>query len=221
MPRDTEDRREQSGYSASVNLPYDGYVITTVVALFAIMGVVTLPPVFLVATASMTPAERRRTAWMTGLAIAVVMVVSYFIGGLILEFFKIDLDAFRVAGALVVGSMAWGMIIGRPSPLLETKGSSPAVIPLAIPKTAGPGAIALAVTMGAGPTGAAVVGDLLAILGVTAIALVAMFAAGPIERLLGVSGLNILSRLFGLILLAIAVTSVFQSLRDYFPGLAG
>ena len=203
-----------------MNLPGNGYALTTFVALFAIMGVLTLPPVFLAVTASMSAAERRKTALRTGLAIAVVMIVAYFIGGWILALFKIDLEAFRVAGALVVAAMAWGMITGKPSALLDSHGSSPAVIPLAIPKTAGPGAIALAISMGAVDVQFKIAGDLIAIAGVTAIALAAMFAAGPIERLLGASGLNILNRLFGLILLAIALTSIMTSLRVFFPGLA-
>ena len=203
-----------------MNLPGNGYALTTFVALFAIMGALTLPPVFLAVTASMSAADRRKTALRTGLAIAVVMIVAYFIGGWILALFKIDLEAFRVAGALVVAAMAWGMITGKPSALLDSHGSSPAVIPLAIPKTAGPGAIALAISMGAVDVQFKIAGDLIAIAGVTAIALVAMFAAGPIERLLGASGLNILNRLFGLILLAIALTSIMTSLRVFFPGLA-
>ena len=203
-----------------MNLPYNGYVLTTFVALFAIMGVLTLPPVFLAVTASMSAADRRKTALQTAVAIAVVMIVSYFIGGWILSLFKIDLEAFRVAGALVVASMAWGMITGKPSALLEAKGNSPAVIPLAIPKTAGPGAIALAISMGAVDVQGKIAGDLIAIVVVTALALAFMFAAGPIERLLGASGLNILNRLFGLILLAIALTSIMTSLRMFFPGLA-
>jgi multiple antibiotic resistance protein len=176
--------------------------------------------VFLAVTASMSAADRRKTALRTGLAIAVVMIVAYFIGGWILALFKIDLEAFRVAGALVVAAMAWGMITGKPSALLDSHGSSPAVIPLAIPKTAGPGAIALAISMGAVDADFKIAGDLLAITGVTAVALVMMFAAGPIERVLGNSGLNILNRLFGLILLAISLTSIMTSLRVFFPGLA-
>jgi multiple antibiotic resistance protein len=203
-----------------MNLPGNGYALTTFVALFAIMGVLTLPPVFLAVTASMSAVDRRKTALRTGIAIAVVMIVAYFIGGWILALFKIDLEAFRVAGALVVAAMAWGMITGKPSALLDSHGSSPAVIPLAIPKTAGPGAIALAISMGSVDAQFKIAGDLIAIAGVTAIALVAMFAAGPIERVLGASGLNILNRLFGLILLAIALTSIMTSLRVFFPGLA-
>ena len=196
-------------------------MLTTLIALFAIMGVLSLPPVFLSVTATMSAAERRKTALQTALTVGIVMVVSYFIGDWILDLFKIDLEAFRVAGALVVASMAWGMISGKPSSLLDSRGSSPAVIPLAVPKTAGPGAIALAITLGAGEGGARILDDLVAIVAVTAIALAFMLAAGPIERVLHASGLNILSRLFGLILLAIALTSIMSSLRTFFPGWAG
>ena len=199
----------------------EGYVLTTFIALFAIMGVLSLPPVFLSVTASMSAVERRKTALQAALAVGVAMVVAYLIGGWILDLFKIDIDAFRVAGALVVASMAWGMITGKPSSLLDSRGSSPAVIPLAIPKTAGPGAIALAISMGAGEGGSRILDDLVAIVGVTVIALGFMLAAGPIERLLHASGLNILNRLFGLILLAIALTSILSSLRTFFPGWAG
>ena len=196
-------------------------MLTTLIALFAIMGVLSLPPVFLSVTATMSAAERRKTALQTALTVGIVMVVSYFIGDTILDIFKIDPAAFRVAGALVVASMAWGMISGKPSALLDSRGSSPAVIPLAIPKTAGPGAIALAISMGTGESGMSILDDLVAIVGVTAIALTFMLAAGPIERLLHASGLNILNRLFGLILLAIALTSILSSLRTFFPGWAG
>lgn len=196
-------------------------MLTTLIALFAIMGVLSLPPVFLSVTATMSAAERRKTALQTALTVGIVMVVSYFIGDTILDIFKIDPEAFRVAGALVVASMAWGMISGKPSALLDSRGSSPAVIPLAIPKTAGPGAIALAISMGTGEGGMRILDDLVAIVGVTAIALAFMLAAGPIERLLHASGLNILNRLFGLILLAIALTSILSSLRTFFPGWAG
>ena len=199
----------------------EGYVLTTLIALFAIMGVLSLPPVFLSVTATMSAAERRKTALQTALTVGIVMVVSYFIGDTILDIFKIDPEAFRVAGALVVASMAWGMISGKPSALLDSRGSSPAVIPLAIPKTAGPGAIALAISMGTREGGMRILDDLVAIVGVTAIALAFMLAAGPIERLLHASGLNILNRLFGLILLAIALTSILSSLRTFFPGWAG
>ena len=94
------------------------------------------------------------------------------------------MDAFKMAGALVVGNTAWGIIMARPSPIMDTHGKNPAVIPLAIPKTAGPGTIATVIT-------------------------------------LGESGVSIVSRIFGLLLLSIVITSIMESLLQYFPGWAG
>jgi len=196
----------------------DGYVITTVVALFAVMGVLTLPPVFLAATAGLDPGAKRKIAFQTTLAVAITMLVSFFVGSYILELFKINMDAFKLAGALVVANMAWGMIIARPSPMMDTQGKSPAVIPLAIPKTAGPGAIATVIALGDTHTAAAIIENVLAIVLITLLALGFMLASGRIERTLGENGLNIVNRVFGLILLAIALTSVLASLGNYFPG---
>lgn len=204
-----------------MTLLHDGYVPMTIVALFAVMGILSLPPVFLAVTAQMSEPERRRIAFQTALAVAITMVVSYFVGTYILQLFKIDIDAFRVAGALVVASMAWGMITARPSALLSATAGSPAVIPLAIPKTAGPGAIAVIISMGANDGGSRVVGDILSVLLVTLIALAFMLGAKWIERVLGDTGLSIVNRIFGLLLLAIAITSIMSSLLAYFPGWAG
>ena len=198
----------------------NGYVITTVGALFAVMGVLTLPPVFIAATEGYGEAEKRKVAYQTALSVAITMLVSFFIGSYILELFKINMDAFKLAGALVVANMAWGMIIARPSPMLDTQGKNPAVIPLAIPKTAGPGAIATVIALGQTHTAAAITANVLAIVGITALALLFMLASGRIEKTLGESGLNIVNRVFGLILLAIALTSVLASLINYFPGWA-
>jgi len=199
---------------------YDGYVLTTIVALFAVMGVLTLPPVYLSATEGMSAQEKRKVIWQCTFAVAVTLLVSYFIGAYILDLFKIDMDAFKVAGALVVANMAWGMIVARPSAMMDTHGKSPAVIPLAIPKTAGPGAIATVITLGEVHTVENTVANVLAIVGVTILALGFMLASGFIERTLGESGLNIVNRVFGLILLAIALTSILASLLNFFPGWA-
>ena len=72
------------------------YLITTVVALFAVMGILALPPVFLAATAGLSPEARRKVAFQTTLAVAVTLVVSFFVGTYILELFKIEMDAFKV-----------------------------------------------------------------------------------------------------------------------------
>jgi len=196
-------------------------LVTTVVALFAVMGILALPPVFLAATAGFGPTEKRKVALQTTLAVAITLTVSYFVGTRVLALFKIDLAAFKIAGALVVANMAWGMIMARPSAIMDTHGNNPAVIPLAIPKTAGPGAIATVIALGETRTVPMIVGNVLVIIVVTLISLAFMLGSDRIHRLLGEAGLGIVNRIFGLLLLAIAITSVMSSLLEYFPGWAG
>lgn len=200
----------------------DGYILTTIVALFAMAGVLTLPPVYIAATAGLSKGEKRKIAFQTTLAIAIAitLLVSFFIGTYVLQLFGINMDAFKVAGALVVAAMAWGMIIAKPSAMMDTHGKSPAVIPLAIPKTAGPGTIATVIALGDDHTPSAMIANILAIVAITLIALDFMLASGHIERTLGENGLNIVARVFGLLLLAIALTSILDSLLSFFPGWA-
>ena len=198
----------------------DGYILTTIVALFAMAGVLTLPPVYIAATAGLSKGEKRKIAFQTTLAVGITLLVSFFIGTYVLQLFGINMDAFKVAGALVVAAMAWGMIIAKPSAMMDTHGKSPAVIPLAIPKTAGPGTIATVIALGADHTPSVMVANILAIVGITLVALLFMLASGHIERTLGENGLNIVARVFGLLLLAIALTSILDSLLAFFPGWA-
>lgn len=203
-----------------MHFPSDGYLITTIVALFAVMGVLSLPPVFIAATAGLAEREKHKVARQTALAVAITMVVSFLIGSYILDLFNINMDAFKVAGALVVASMAWAMTLGHSNPMLDTNGKSPAVIPLAIPKTAGPGAIATVIALGETHTATTMISNLLAILAITLIAFLFMRGSGFIHRTLGESGLSVVNRIFGLLLLSIAVTSIMTSLLNYFPGWA-
>ena len=204
-----------------MNFAHIDYLLTTLVALFAVMGIPSLPPVFLAATVDLEPDQMRKVAFQTAFAVAITLMVSFFLGTYILALFKIDMDAFKVAGALVVANMAWGMIMARPSAIMDTKGKNPAVIPLAIPKTAGPGAIATVIALGETHTVPMIVGNGLVIIVVTAITLLFMLGSNRIHRLLGEAGLGIVNRIFGLLLLAIAITSIMSSLLQYFPGWAG
>ena len=204
-----------------MNFAHIDYLLTTLVALFAVMGIPSLPPVFLAATVDLEPDQMRKVAFQTALAVGITLTVSFFLGPYILALFKIEMDAFKVAGALVVANMAWGMIMARPSAIMDTKGKNPAVIPLAIPKTAGPGAIATVIALGETHTVPMIVGNGLVIIVVTAITLLFMLGSNRIHRLLGEAGLSIVNRIFGLLLLAIAITSIMSSLLQYFPGWAG
>lgn len=195
------------------------HLLTTAIALFALMNPITAIPIFLALTPGHGRHERRVIALQVGAVSAGTLLVAYFAGDAILGLFRIEMDAFRIAGALVIGYAAWGMVMGATGKLYEPTGTSPAVIPLSIPKTAGPGTIAAVVALGDTDIGVERLGDLLTIgvLGLVTVGL--LLAAEPIERRVGEQGLMIVSRIFGLLLLAIAASSIMTSLRDFFPGL--
>ena len=98
--------------------------------------------------------------------------------------------------------------------------SGAAVVPLAIPLMAGPGAIATVIALGNSEVGFARVANLVIILALTAMTFFFLLAAAPIENLLGETGLMVVSRILGLLLIAISVSTILAALAAAFPGLA-
>ncbi len=193
--------------------------ITTLIALFAIVSPITSIPVFLSLTAGATKEKRRIIAFQTALVSGLTLLIAYFIGDVILKLLNIQMDAFRIAGALVIGAIGWAMVMGKRAEVLQAIPGSALVVPLAIPLMAGPGAIATVIAIGNSDSGAVRVADLIIILALSAMTFILLLAAAPIERILGDQGLLVLTRIFGLLLLAIAVSTVMSAMHSSFPGL--
>ncbi len=193
--------------------------VTTLIALFAIVSPITSIPVFLNLTASLSIKRRRTVAVQTALVSGLTLFIAYFIGDIILRLLSIDMAAFRIAGALVIGAIAWSMVMGQQHSVLSAKAGSAMIVPLAIPMMAGPGAIATVIAIGNSGSGIVRVVDVVIILTLSLLTGILLLAAEPIEKLLGEQGLMVLTRIFGLLLLAIAVSTIMSSFKTYFPGL--
>jgi multiple antibiotic resistance protein len=141
------------------------------------------------------------------------------VGDVILKLLSIQMDAFRIAGALIIGAIAWSMVMGKKAILFQASPSGAAVVPLAIPLMAGPGAIATVISIGNTDVGIVRIADVIIILVLSLLTFVLLLAAEPIERVLGEQGLMVLTRIFGLLLLAIAVSTIMSALTSSFPGL--
>jgi multiple antibiotic resistance protein len=113
--------------------------------------------------------------------------------------------------------MAMGKGLEKPT---GPKGGA-AVVPLAIPLMAGPGAIATVIALGNSDVGVVRLANLLIIIALTAMTFVFLLLAAPVERLLGETGLMVVSRILGLLLLAIAASTIISALAAAFPGLQG
>lgn len=193
-----------------------------ITGLFAILNPIGAIPVFLDLTADQETAERRRTALVTSVAVGIILVASAWVGDSILKFFGISIDAFRVGGGILILLMAVDMMHARPSRAKRTNEEhqeaqdkdSVAIVPLAIPLLAGPGAIST-VILDAHNLGGVTERVILTVIivGVAASVWLALYLATPISKWLGKTGNNILVRLMGLILMAIAVEFIITGVK--------
>jgi multiple antibiotic resistance protein len=193
--------------------------VTTLVALFAIVSPITSIPVFLALTSGNSKEKRRIIALQTALVSGLTLFVAYFVGDIILKLLSIQMDAFRIAGALIIGAIAWGMVMGKKDSIFQATSSGAAVVPLAIPMMAGPGAIATVIAIGSSDVGIVRLADVVIIVVLSILTGLMLLLAEPIEKILGEQGLMVLTRIFGLLLLAIAVSTIISAVGTSFPGL--
>ncbi|MCB1772499.1 MAG: MarC family protein [Gammaproteobacteria bacterium] len=187
-------------------------------------------PILMALTPGYSAQERRRVVTVATLTVAGVLVISAVSGETLLRWMGTSLGSFRVGGGIVLFLMALAMLqaeVGRVrATAQETRepasSASIAVVPLAIPLLAGPGAIST-VIIGMHRSDAPFhwLGVIGVILLVAIVLWIVLRAAEPIAARLGNTGLNILNRVFGLILAAIAVEVIANGLRQLFPVLAG
>jgi len=200
------------------------------VALLAVLNPLAAIPIFLALTEGYTAAERHRTAFVTALTVGGLLCAAALAGESLLAMMGTSLASFRVGGGIVVLMMAISMLMAQPGSVRQTPEEAEAsadkegvaVVPLGIPLLAGPGAISTAIIQmdrGTGTVHAALV--LVCIAVVACVCWLVLRFAEPIGRWIGRIGLNVLVRIFGLVLTAIAVEFIANGLRMLFPALAG
>lgn len=203
--------------------------IKFIVGLFAIINPLGAIPIFLSMAGDRRSPEMHRTAAKTAVAVVIILILSVWAGDSLLGFFGIGIPAFRIAGGLLVLMIAIAMFHAKVSPARHTDAEEIeaeskvdiSVVPLAIPLLAGPGAISL-VIVGANQA-SGVLDKVFFSLSITVIGLVIWLVlrlAEPIGERLGTAGLNIATRVMGLILAAMAVQFIVDGLVVLLPGLA-
>ena len=203
--------------------------IKFLVGIFAILNPLGTIPIYLSLMADRRPDEMRRTALKTAVAVAVILILAVWVGGALLSFFGIGIPAFRIGGGLLVLLIAVAMFGAKTSPAQHTDAEQAeaeakddiAVVPLAIPLLAGPGAISLTIVdahqAGSFPDK---ILFCLGIMGVSVVVWMVLRLAEPIGKRLGTGGLNIATRVMGLILAAMAVQFMADGMLELFPGLS-
>jgi multiple antibiotic resistance protein len=203
---------------------YLRFVVTLVAVLDPFLAV----PIFLSVTAASEPVARRRLTNAVTITVFLVLASAAVFGEPLLKLIGGSLPAFQVGGGLVLLLMALAMLNAEagkvrqnPEEAAELRsGDLSGVVPLAVPLLAGPGAISTTI-IAAQSGGAARVGLLiLCIAGVCALLFAVLRLAERIGHRMGTTGLNIATRLLGLLLAAIAIEMMAGGLRALFPGLA-
>jgi multiple antibiotic resistance protein len=182
-----------------------------------------LAPVFIAVTSHMSAADRRSTAVRSTIIAFSILAVSALLGEKLLHTLGISIPAFRIAGGLLLFSIAVEMVFERreqrrsqsaEAAITHDENKSIAAFPLAMPLMAGPGAITATILQASSTQGSIVsmIGLIVILAAVIFCCLLVFLMAEKIDKFLGVSGRVILSRLLGVLLAAMAVQTVGDGL---------
>ena len=203
-------------------------LIKLTVALAAIVDPFASIPVFLSTTDGYTQAERRRVTQVVAITVFCVLAVAALIGTQVLRFFGISIPSFLIAGGILLLLMAISMLQAKESGIRQTPDEAEeasekdavAVVPLGIPLLAGPGAISTMIIATHHSEG--LFGHFILLIPAALIGMVVwatFMAATRISERLGKTGMNIITRVMGLIIAAIGVEYIYRGMIELFPKL--
>jgi len=197
------------------------------VTLTAVLDPFLAVPIFLSVTATSDAQARRRLAGAVTLTVFLVLAGAALFGEALLRVLGTSLPAFQVGGGLVLLLMALAMLNAQAGGMRQSRaeaeelesGAMSGVVPLAVPLLAGPGAISTTI-IAAQDGGLAHTGALVGIVALVCLVLWSILrVADAVAPRMGTTGLNIATRLLGLLLAAIAIETMALGLRALFPGL--
>jgi len=198
---------------------------TQLLSLLTILTPFSVLPVYVTLTADMPEHLRRRSLLRTLTAVLITLLFFQWTGSYVFHFLGIELPSFQIAGGLIIASIAWSMLHANPSRIQRTKTEDEesmeredfSIVPLAIPMISGPGAITTVMLLSQQEK--RLTGDLslsLLILLSTLILYPVFRYAHPLLKKLGLTGMRIMTRIMGMILLAIAVEFVVRGIIQSF-----
>lgn len=196
------------------------------IGLLAIVNPFGTIPLFISMTINETASQRKQTVNATTLGVTIILLTILFFGQGILHFFGISIDSFRVGGGILLLLMAIAMLNAKTSNVKQTddeayesiEKESVAIVPLAMPMLAGPGAISTVILASHKGSGVGhYLGIALGILLVCLLVWLVLRTSSWITKKLGATGINIFSRIMGLILAAIAVEFIANGIKGLFP----
>ncbi len=192
-------------------------------SIFVLVDPIAAVPTFLAMTPEADRRSRRHMAMRAAWTCFAVLAVFSFAGTLIFKLFGITLPAFKIAGGLILGLIGLDMLQAKRSPTKETPGDAAeamgkedvGIVPLGIPMLAGPGSISSVMVLMSQNSDwphALVIFSAIAV--ISAVSYVVLAGADWVGGHLGESGIRILTRMMGLLLLAIAVQFILNGIRE-------
>ena len=200
-------------------------ILTIFIALFAIIDPFGAVPIFLALVKGAEPSQKRSIAFKACAFAFLVLVVFTFVGRYILDFFGISISAFQVGGGVIIFMAGMPMLFAYPLGMKHKKDEliesaergDVSLVPLGVPMLAGPGAITTVLVLADQHK---LFASKLIILGCALIALIIAFIlflqAEKLFRLMGQTGLNLLTRIMGLILIVLAVQYILSGVKHFF-----
>ena len=208
-------------------LPFDT-LLNAFVTLFVTIDPIGLAPIFLAVTSGATKQERFKIGMRAVIVAAGILLTFAFVGQIILSMLGISLPAFRIAGGLLLFVIAFEMVFEKrkerksksaEEALSDDEMHDIAVFPLAIPLISGPGAISAVLLLSSQSTNWVEMASILAIVASVLVLVLITFAiAGWVEKILGDNGRNILTRLLGVLLSALAIQFIADGVRAMITG---
>jgi multiple antibiotic resistance protein len=195
--------------------------VATFLALFPIVNPFGAVPMFFTLTANFPSEDRTRTAMKTSVYVIAILVIFLFFGRFVLILFGISLPVLKIAGGLIVANTAWAMVTGD-SRITDAESDEASIkpdislTPMAMPMLSGPGSIG--VVMGLAADADSMVAYLGMVIGIAALGLVVYLflrLGGPLANRLGPGAAGAINRIFGFLLLAIAVQLVWNGVADF------
>ncbi len=205
------------------NSTYVKFSLLALSSIFFLVDPFAAIPSFIAITAGVEPARRRRMAWKAALTCFIVLISFALAGQFIFSLFGIKLPAFEIAGGLILLLIGIDMMEARRSPTQESSDETQeaaakedaGIVPLGIPMLAGPGAISsVMVLVGQAPNHWQMMAILVSIALTAVISYLVLSGADRIRIFLGETGIRILVRIMGLLLVALAMQFFVNGLTD-------
>jgi len=195
--------------------------LETFLALFPIVNPFGAVPMFFALTSDMDRSERRATALRTASYVIGILVVFLFFGRFVLNFFGISLPVLQIAGGLIVANTAWGMVTAssRMTPAESHEATTKediSLTPMAMPMLSGPGSIGVIMGLAAhADSMAAYLGMVIGIVALGVVVLLFLCLGGPFVKRLGPGATGAINRIFGFLILALAVQLVWDGAAQF------